>query len=446
MISDPAHVPIFIAVAVVSVILNGIIVLADVALDFASPSKIREMLKGKEEKEILRVRKLLDRPSRYEFTNRMLCCVLTGVGVVSTIAVKSEPVGMMIVAVLIYLAFLVVFGEIFPSKIARQHSEKLTISFAGMQSFVCTIFLPLTALLIFIADLFLRLFRQETHIDENAFSEEDVMTMLERGQQDGAIKEEGKRMINSIFRFDDELAYEIMTPRTDVFLIDINDPQEEYMEQLMQMTYSRIPVCEGEPDNIIGILNIKDYLIRAREDGFENVPIREILRKPHFVPETKNIDSLFIEMQKEKQHISILIDEYGGFSGIVTVEDIIEEIVGDIDDEYDEEDEVIEKMGENCYLLDGNVSLDDLNETIGTNLESENSETIGGYLIDIIGEIPSDGYVNRTIEVDGYRFTILSVRERRIEKVRLDLPDGKPKEQEPVPAEKGGSGQEERPR
>ena len=133
-------------------------------------------------------------------------------------------------------------------------------------------------------------------------------------------------MIDSIFAFDDKLTFEIMTPRTDVFAIDIESPSEEYVDRLMEMRYSRIPIYEEEIDNILGILNIKDYLIQAREHGFENVDLREILRKPFFVPDTKNIDALFLELQRTRQHIAILIDEYRGFSGIVTMEDIIEEI------------------------------------------------------------------------------------------------------------------------
>lgn len=149
--------------------------------------------------------------------------------------------------------------------------------------------------------------------------------------------------------------------------------------------------------------------------------IRSILRKPYFVPETKNIDSLFYELQIEKQHIAVLIDEYGGFSGIVTMEDIIEEIVGDIDDEYDQEEHIIEKIDDNHYLVDGNVSLSDLCEETDINLESENSETIGGFIIDILGEIPEEGDENRDIEFENYVFTILSVKERRIEKVKVQI-------------------------
>ena len=229
-------------------------------------------------------------------------------------------------------------------------------------------------------------------------------------------------MINSIFEFDDKLAYEIMTPRTDVFAIDIEDDPEDYMEQMMTMRYSRIPVYRGDMDMIIGILNIKDYLYHAYKEGFENVKIEEFLRDAVFVPETKNIDSLFREMQTVSQHIVVLIDEYGGVSGIVTIEDIIEEIVGDIDDEYDEEETEIETIDQNNFIVSGMMDIDDFNNEIGTHLESENNETISGLIIDELGEIPEEGVSsNRVVEIDNCRFTILSVRDRRIQKVRVEI-------------------------
>ena len=245
--------------------------------------------------------------------------------------------------------------------------------------------------------------------------------MLEAGQESGELKEEGKKMITSIFAFDDMLAYEVMTPRTDVFSIDINAPTEEYIDELMELRYSRIPVYEDDSDNIIGILYIKDYLIKAREDGFDNVDFRAILRKPYFVPETKNIDSLFFELQTTKQHIAILIDEYGGFSGIVTMEDIIEEVMGDIDDEYDEEEPEIQKISEDTYVVDGSMDLDDIDEELGINLESDNSETIGGFIIDILGEIPDEDNVGKEIEYENYKFTIDSIRDRRIEQITMQI-------------------------
>jgi putative hemolysin len=214
-----------------------------------------------------------------------------------------------------------------------------------------------------------------------------------------------------------------MTPRTDVFMIDVNDDRSEYAEELMELTHSRIPVYEDDPDNIIGILHIKDYLHDATHKGFEGVDIRSIIRPAYFVPETKNIDSLFRELQIGKQHLAILIDEYGGFSGIVSVEDIIEQIVGDIDDEFDEADRIIEKIDDHTYIADGNVYLDDLEEETGVELESDTSETIGGFIIDLMGEIPKEDVKYPPVLYDMYDFTILSVKDRRIEKVRIDIRD-----------------------
>ena len=332
--------------------------------------------------------------------------------------------------ILLYLVVLISFGQFFPRKLALQHDEKLTNLFLKFDDGISTILRPVTWVLMLLANILLKLFKQETDVVDGSFSEEEVMSMLEVGQESGVLKEEGKKMINSIFAFDDKLAYEIMTPRTDVFVIDIEDPVEEYIDDLMTLRYSRIPVCRGETDNIIGILNVKDYLIKAREQSFDSVDIEPILRKAYFVPETKNIDSLFFELQKLKQQIAILIDEYGGFSGIVTMEDIIEQVMGDIDDEYDEEEEIIDKVDDNIYLVDGDVSLDDLDEELGVDLQSDNSETIGGFLIDMLGEIPDENDEGRIVEFENYQFKIMAVQDRRIERVKIYILEPKEDEEE----------------
>lgn len=324
-----------------------------------------------------------------------------------------------------YLVLIIALGQYFPHKLGLQHDEGMTEKLIGFVEVISTVLRPVTVPLMLLTNLILKIFKQKTHVEDEVFSEEDVMSMLEAGKESGALKEEGTKMINSIFAFDDKLAYEIMTPRTDVFLIDIEDSPEEYLEELMKLRYSRIPVCKGDNDNIIGILHIKDYLIKARETSYENVDIEAILRKAYFVPDTKNIDSLFFELQMSKQQIAILIDEYGGFSGIVTMEDIIEQVMGDIDDEYDEEEEIIDKIDDNTYLVDGDVDLDDLDEELGIDLKSDNSETIGGFLIDILGEIPDERDIGRIIEFEDYKFKIMSVKERRIERVKIYMLDKK---------------------
>ncbi|MBQ6370162.1 MAG: HlyC/CorC family transporter [Firmicutes bacterium] len=313
------------------------------------------------------------------------------------------------------------FTELLPRRIAVLHADGIAMANTGFCQFLIGIMKPMTVISSGIVFVFLKIFRQRIEYNYNEYSEEDIVSMLEAGQESGELKEEGKKMITGVFAFDDLLAYEVMTPRTDVFAIDINDPPEEYIDELMELRYSRIPVYEDDSDNIIGILYIKDYLIQARESGFDNVDIRQILRTPYFVPETKNIDSLFFELQKTKQHIAILIDEYGGFSGIVTMEDIIEEVMGEIDDEYDEEEPEIKQIRSDTWELEGSMDLDDIDEELGLGLESESSETIGGFLIDILGEIPDEDDLGQPIEFENYIFTIQSVKDRRIEKVTMKV-------------------------
>ena len=228
-------------------------------------------------------------------------------------------------------------------------------------------------------------------------------------------------MINSIFEFDDILASEIMIPRTDVYSIKIDVPINEYLDELLATKHSRIPVYEEDIDNIIGILYIKDLILEARNKGFENIDIRSILHKPYLVPESKNIDTLFKEMQKSKKYIAILIDEYGGFSGIVTMEDLVEEVMGNIDDEYDDSEPKLEKIDNHTYLIDGLYSIDNLIENLDINIISKNHNTISGYLINLLGEIPDDTFLNKEIKVNNIIFKVKSIKENRIDKIELIL-------------------------
>ena len=326
-----------------------------------------------------------------------------------------------VIVTLILSFFTLVFGELFPKRLAMLHADAIAMGVVKPILFISAVFKPFVWLLSITVTIMLKICRKRTDVTYVEYSEDDIVSMLEAGQESGELKEEGKKMITGVFAFDDMLAYEVMTPRTDVFSIDINAPTEEYIDELMELRYSRIPVYEDDSDNIIGILYIKDYLIKAREDGFDNVDFRSILRKPYFVPETKKIDSLFFELQTTKQHIAILIDEYGGFSGIVTMEDIIEEVMGDIDDEYDKEEPEIQKIDDMTYVMDGRMDLDDIDEEIGINLESDNSETIGGFIIDILGEIPDENDVGKEIDFENYRFRIDSIRERRIEQITMNI-------------------------
>ena len=420
MSTSSDQLPLIIAIALLLLLLNVILTVMTFAYDTVNRSRVGQMIEEQEgSRKAERVEALLNKPFRYKFTNIFLGCALLSAGVILIWSGAWSGLIARIIASVVYMILFVLGSILLPAKAAVQHSTSAALAFSGLQTLLNTVLLPITTLMRLPVDLILWIFRQKTDIDPNSYSEEDVMSILEEGQKKGDIMEEGRLMISSIFRFDDELAYEIMTPRTDVFLIDIDDPQEEYMEGLMELRYTRIPVCEGDPDNIIGILNLKDYFHHARTEGFEHVDIRSILRKPYLVPDTKNIAVLFMEMQKDKQHIAVLIDEYGGFSGIVTMEDILEEIVGDIDDEYDIDDEPVDRIDENTWIVEGTMYLEDLNSEVGTSLESDTSETIGGFLIDLMGEIPEDGYTNLKFRYGDVELTILTVKEHRVERVRV---------------------------
>lgn len=419
---------------VVLIAINAYFAAAEMAIVSVNKNRIRTMAhEGNKKAEALSA--LIEEPNKF-LSAIQVVITLAGFMTSAEAAVSfSDDVGKLlsdigipygeeisvVIVTLILSFFTLVFGELLPKRIAMLHADGIALAVVKPILSVSTFFKPFVWILSITVTLFLKIFRQRTDVTNVEYSEDDIVSMLEAGRESGELKEEGKRMITGIFAFDDMLAYEVMTPRTDVFSIDINEPAEEYMDELMELRYSRIPVYEDDSDNIIGILYIKDYLIKAREEGFDNVDFRSILRKPYFVPETKKMDSLFYELQTTKQHIAILIDEYGGFSGIVTMEDIIEEIMGDIDDEYDEEELKIQKISEDTFILDGSMNLDDIDEELGLNLESDNSETIGGLIIDILGEIPDEDDTGKEVICDKYKFRIDSIRDRRIEQITMTI-------------------------
>ena len=434
MSSDPGPMLGQIILLLVLIIINAYFAAAEMAIVSVNKNRIRSLAQ-EGNKKAQALAGLIDEPNKF-LSSIQVVITLAGFLTSAEAAVSfSDDVGawledagipygteISVVLVTLILAFFtLILGELLPKRLAMLHADKISMGVVKPILFISVMFKPFVWLLSITVTLILKLLRQRTDVTSVEYSEDDVVSMLEAGQESGELKEEGKKMITSIFAFDDLLAYEVMTPRTDVFSIDINAPTEDYIDELMELRYSRIPVYEDDSDNIIGILYIKDYLIKAREAGFDNVDFRSILRKPYFVPETKNIDSLFFELQTTKQHIAILIDEYGGFSGIVTMEDIIEEVMGDIDDEYDEVEPEIQKVADDTYIVAGSMDLDDIDEELGIDLESENSETIGGFIIDILGEIPDENDTGREIEYENCRFRIDSVRDRRIEKITITI-------------------------
>ena len=308
-----------------------------------------------------------------------------------------------------------VFGELIPKRIALKSSEKIALSSVGTIVTVSKIFSPFVKFLTFSTNIVLTALKMKEDNIEEKVSKEELRSLVEVGREHGIINEVEKEMIENIIEFDEKVAREIMIPRTKVFLIHKNISVDELFEKKEVEVYSRIPVYEDEADNIVGILFMKDLMIEAYRKGFQNVKLPEIMQEAYFVPETKNVNELFNEMQSEKKHIAILIDEYGGFSGIVTLEDLIEEVMGNISDEFDADDSSIKKLSANKYLINGELSLNDLNDYFHIELESKHYDTLSGLLIEHMGYIPEDNEDIEPIIIDEISFKPKRVKDKKIE-------------------------------
>ena len=326
----------------------------------------------------------------------------------------------LVVITIILSYFTLVFGELVPKRIALQKSEQMAMLSVRPIVFVFKFAKPFVKLLSLSTNVLLRVIGMSDTDLEEKVSREEIKSLVDAGEEYGVINQIEKEMINSIFDFDDKLAKEVMTPRTEVYMINSKLPLS--IEELLEENYSRIPVYEGDMDNIIGILYLKDFLHEAYQVGFENVDIKKLLHRPYFVPECKNIDQLFKELQKSKNHLAVLIDEYGGFSGIVTIEDLIEEVMGDINDEYDDDDPVIRKIDNDTYIVNGLISIKELNDKLQLNLdeETEDYDTLGGFLINQIDYIPSETE-ECMVEYENLLFKVQCVKDKRIETVKIHI-------------------------
>ena len=327
-----------------------------------------------------------------------------------------------VVVTIILSYFTLVFGELVPKRIALQKAEAFSLFVVQPIYIISKILSPFIKLLSLSTNGFLHLIGMKTENLEEAVSEEEIKKMLETGSENGVFNEIEKEMINSIFSFDDKTAKDVMVSRREVFAIDIEEPLEKILDEILETRHSRIPVYEEQIDNIIGILQVKDVMIEARKKSFEEVDIRALLKEAFFVPDGKSTDELFREMQKTKNRMAVLIDEYGGVSGILTVEDLVEEVMGEITDEHEEEVVELQKIGEKEYLLDGSILIEELNEKLNLKLETENYDTLSGYLIEELGYIPKDSG-QCELDADGVHFKILEVKEKRIRKVWMKIPE-----------------------
>lgn len=418
---------------IVIIVLTGINAFfsgAEMSIVSVNKNKIKVMVEEGDKKAIL-LDNLLKEPSKF------LSTIQVGITLASFFASASAATGLsqflsvflnkmkvpysaqlsMIIVTFLLSYVTLVFGELIPKRVALRSSEKMALSSIGVIVFISKIFSPFVKFLTFSTNVVLTLLKLKEDNIEEKVSKEELRSLVEVGREHGIINEVEKEMIENIIVFDEKIAREIMIPRTKVFLIDRNTTIEELFETKEVGKYSRIPVYEEEADNIVGILLTKDLMMEAYKKGFENINISEMVQEAYFVPETKNVNELFNEMQLEKKHIAILIDEYGGFSGIVTLEDLIEEVMGNIADEYDDEDLSIRQLSSNKYLISGDVSLNDLNDAFHIELESKYYDTLSGLLIEKLGYIPEDDEKISPITIDGIEFKPQRVRDKKIEKI-----------------------------
>lgn len=316
---------------------------------------------------------------------------------------------------LLVVAFItLVFGEMLPTSVAIGYADTLAMWVAGPMTTITVLLAPVVRLVQWISGQIAT--PLVGRVKAPFVTEEEIKLMVDAGSEGGAIENEEREMIFSIIQFGDTVAREVMVPRIDMVALESHTSLGEALATIIDCGHSRIPVFEESIDHIRGLLYAKDLLVLMR-DGKLDVPIKDILRPAYFVPESKKAGDLLTELQHRKIHLAVVVDEYGGTAGLVTIEDLIEEIVGEIRDEYDiNEEEVYQKIDENEYIFDAGVDLDDLNRLLDVSLPTDESDTLGGYILSRLGKVPDEG---EAIETENLRITVLSVDDRRIRKIRL---------------------------
>lgn len=307
-----------------------------------------------------------------------------------------------------------VFGEITPKSLAAQHSEFISLRIVGIINFFVVMFNPIVFLLLLFTNGLIRLLGGKPGRTQPFITEDELKTMVNVSHEEGVLEVEEKEMIYNVFEFGDSQVKDVMTPRTDMISLEVGVSYEKIIETFKSEQFSRIPIYQETTDNIIGILYIKDLIFKSNENSVFD--IHDYMREPYFTFEFKKITELFQELRAKHIPMAIVLDEYGGTAGIVTMEDLIEEIVGDIRDEYDDHEKDIEVIKEDEYIVEGSTRIDELNEMIGINIESEDFDTIGGFIVGEFGYIPE---VDETIEYDGIKFVVEEVDRNRIEKLRI---------------------------
>ena len=421
-----------IIVLIILILLNAYFAATEIAFISLNDAKIEKNAKegNKKAKQIL---KMLKTPSKFLATIQIgitLAGFLSSAFASDAFADKLAPIlnnlipsislevwrGISILLITIILSFFtLVFGELVPKRLAMKYYEKISYATIGVIRAISIITAPFVKLLTFSTNIVSKLFGVG-EAEEEVVTEEEIKMMIAEGEEKGTIERGEKQLLNNVFEFNDIIVSEIMTPRTDMYAIDINKNLREMLDEIDEFKYSRIPVYNESIDDIEGILFVKDILKPLKDN--EEIDIRKIMREPYFVPESKDIDELFKEMQQNKVQMAIVIDEYGGTAGLITMEDIIEELVGNIFDEYDEEELDIKKIDENTYIVNGMITSYELKKIFDVELPEGDYETLSGYLLDKLGRIPEEDE-HPVIEDENLTYRVEEIEDRRIKYVKV---------------------------
>ncbi len=406
------------------VFLSGYFSSAETA--FSTVNRVRmQTLEEEGNKRAARVNRILKNYSK------MLSAVLIGNNIVNlstsalttTIALQfGIPVA---VATGVLTIVILLYGEIIPKTWAMLSSEKLTLAYSGTIYSLMQVMTPV----IFVVDKMSNGILRILHIDPSkkitTMTEAELRTYVEVSHADGVIETEEREMIYNVFDFSDALAKDIMIPRINMVTVDINATFSEVMAAFKESMYTRFPVYEDDKDNIIGLINIKDFILTEDEENFQ---VKSILRDAHFTYEFKKVSDLLYELRERATSVTFVLNEYGATVGMITLEDLLEEIVGEIRDEYDaDEEEFIQKLYENTYLVEGSMKLDDINDELDTELESEDYDSIGGIIIENLDRLPEDN--EEVTLADGIRLKVQGIEQNRIVKVLMVLPEKKTAEE-----------------
>jgi putative hemolysin len=323
--------------------------------------------------------------------------------------------------------FTIVLGELVPKRLALEKSDKIALMVAKPIKILSKVTAPAVKSLSYTTNLIARLLGGSNTVDNSQITEEEIRLMINVGEEKGIFQETETNMINSIFEFDNTVAKEVMTPRTHIIAVSVEASVDEILEIIVEENFSRIPVYENSIDNVIGLLYVKDLFALIKKSTEWDISLKDLIRPAYFVPEYKKIDELFKEMQKSKTHIAIVIDEYGGTAGLITIEDLLEEIVGNIFDEYDDVVLEYEQIDDNTYLVNGMLSVSEINDLMHVDLPEEEFDTISGMILSLSGKMPE---VGEEVQYDNVAFRIEEVDDKRISKIKIEKIDSNQKNEE----------------